>query len=85
MRSWLTLIADLEAFTGTAVVGAKEQVHVIAGADEEVRGLSAVVLADQRRRVGGPIPNLQRVVINLSLKPAQEIGKSGTSAYDPGL
>lgn len=85
MRSWLTLIADLEAFAGTAVVSSKEQVHVIAGADEEVGGLSAVVLPDQRRWVGGPIPNLQRVVINLRLKPAQEIEKSWTSAYDPGL
>lgn len=85
MRSWLTLISDLEAFTGTAVVSGKEQVHVIASADEEVGGLSAMVLADQRRWVGGPVPNLQRVVINLRLKPAQEIRKSGTSGYDLGL
>lgn len=91
-RCWLTLVADLEAFAGAAVVSGKEQVHVIAGADEEVRGLSAVVLANQRRRIGGPVPNFQCVIINLCLKPAQEIEKKkrknierGMSAYDLGL
>lgn len=68
----LTFIADLEAFAGAAVVGGEEQVHVIAGADEKVWRLGAVVLADERRRVGGPVPNLQRVVINLRLKPARK-------------
>lgn len=75
-RCWLTLVADLEAFAGTAVVSGKEQVHVIAGADEEVRGLSAVVLANQRRWIGEPVPNFQRVVINLRLKPTQKKKKS---------
>lgn len=84
-RCWLTLVADLEAFAGAAVISGKEQVHVIAGADEEVRGLSAVVLANQRRRIGEPVPNFQRVVINLRLKPTQEIEKKKKKKWEERL
>lgn len=66
----LTLVADEEAHAGPAAVRGEEQRQERAGADQEVRRLRAVELADERRRRGRPVAHLQRVVVHLGLKPA---------------
>lgn len=67
-RGPLTLVADEEAHAGPAAVRGEEQAQGIAGADEELRRLRAVVLPDQRGRAGRPVPDFQGVVIDFGLK-----------------
>lgn len=66
----LTLVADEEAHAGPAAVRGEEQRQEGAGADQKVRRLRAVELADERRRGGRPVAHLQGVVVHLGLKPA---------------
>lgn len=68
-RGGLTLVADEEAHAGPAAVCGEEQAHGVAGADEELWGLGALVLPDERRRAGRPVPHLQGVVVHFGLKP----------------
>lgn len=67
---WLTLVVNEEANAGAAVVRGEEQVHEVPRADEELRGLRAVVLADQRGRAGRPVSDFQCVIIDFGLKSA---------------
>lgn len=67
----LTFISDAEAGGGAAVVRGEQQEQDVGRGDQEMRCLGAVVLADQRRRGGGAIPNFQCVVVDLSLEPAR--------------
>lgn len=62
---------DEEAHAGAAVVGGEEQVHEMSRADQELWSLCAVVLSNQRGRVGGPVSDLQGVIVDFCLKSAE--------------
>lgn len=60
-----------ETHAGAAVVGGEQQVHEMPRADQELGSLRAVVLSDQRRRVGWPVSDLQSVIVDFCLKSAE--------------
>lgn len=75
----LTLVADEEAHAGAAAVGGEEQAQGVPGAEQELRRLRAVVLADQRGGAGRPVPHLQGVVVDFRLEPARVgVGQKGS-------
>lgn len=65
----LTLVEDLEADVGAAVVGGEEQVEEVAAAEQELGHLGAVEGAHQGGEQVGPVVDLQEVVAQLRLKP----------------
>lgn len=65
----LTLVEDLEADVGAAVVGGEEQVEEVAAAEQELGHLGPVEGADQRREQVGSVVDLEEVVAQLGLKP----------------
>lgn len=68
---WLTLVVNEEAHAGAAVVSGKQQVHEVPRADQELGSLCAMVLSDQRGRVGGPVSDLQSVIVDFRLKSVE--------------
>lgn len=60
-----------EAHAGAAVVCGEEEVHEVAGADQELGRLRAVILSDQRGRVGRPVSDFQRVIVDFSLESVE--------------
>lgn len=71
----LTLVEDLEAAVGAAVVSGEEHVQVISGAEQELRDLAAVKGANQRRQQIGAVVQLQEIVIDLRLKSEATLKK----------
>jgi len=65
----LTLVSDAEAGRRAAVVGGEQQEEEVGRGDEEVWRLASVVLPDHGGGRGGPVPDLQRVVVHLRLEP----------------
>lgn len=84
-RPGLTLVADEEAHAGPAAVRGEEQAHGVAGADEELGGLRALVLPDQWGRAGRPVPHLQGVVVHLGLEPGDMDGRRESCANHVSL
>lgn len=68
----LTLIAELEADVRVALVGGEEEIEVVAGADEELGDLGAVVNPNQGCRVRPSISHFQGVVVDLGFKSAED-------------
>lgn len=67
----LTFISDAEARCRAAVVRGEQQEQDVGCGNQEMRCLGAVVFTDEGGRDRGAVPDLQCVIINLSLEPTQ--------------
>ena len=65
----LTLIQDLEAHVGAAVVGGEQQVQEVGAAEQELGHLGPVEGANQRGEQVGPVVHLKEVVTQFRLEP----------------
>ena len=68
----LTLIAELKAYVWVTLVGGEEEVEVVAGADEELGDLGAMVNPNQGCWVRPSISHFQGVVVDLGFKSAED-------------
>lgn len=65
----LTLVSDAEARCRAAVVCGEQQEQDVGCGNQEIRCLGPVVFTNQGGGYGRAIPDLQCVIVNLSLEP----------------
>lgn len=70
-----------EANAGAAVVRGEEEVHEMACADQKLGSLRAVILSNQRGRVGWPVSDFQRVIVDFSLESVEICTESEEESY----